>query len=56
MKTYIKPNIVVIKQMGSYLMLDTSGGSGPIQNVPRSKDYEIENTIPSSPSLWDEEE
>lgn len=55
MKTYIKPNTIVVKQMGSYLMLNTSGGGGPIQEPPRSKDFEIENTI-SSPNLWDEEE
>ena len=54
MKTYIKPNIIVIKQTGSYLMLNTSGG-GPIQEPPRGKDFEIENTTPS-PNLWDEEE
>ncbi len=56
MKTYIKPNIIVIKQTGSYLMLNTSGGSGPIQEPPRGKDFEIENITPSSPNLWDEEE
>ena len=56
MKTYIKPNIIVVKQMGSYLMLDTSGGGGAIQEPPRGKDFEIENATPSSPNLWDEEE
>lgn len=56
-KIYNKPEMIIVEHKGSVVMLNTSGGgTGGVNFAPRGKDFEIENTTPSSPNLWDEEE
>lgn len=56
-KKYNKPEMIIVEHKGSVVMLNTSGsGKGGVVTPPRGKDFEIENTTPSSPNLWEEEE